>query len=122
MSRIAVAAESDTGNGPIYRLALPKGAALDPALAGLATALAPIGVFIAQDPPRHAGSDIEGLEKAGVPVFEIGADTSRSFDAHHSADDTLDKVNRAALEQSVAAWAVVLNFLADSGVDLYRAP
>ncbi len=116
--QLVLAAESDSGAGPLYRLALPKGVAADPALFGLATALAPLRIFITDDVAEHGGSDMEGLMDAGVPIVEFDADASRYFDIHHSADDTFDKVERADLEQSVAGWAVLLSFLANSALDL----
>ncbi|MDP2343517.1 MAG: M28 family peptidase [Deltaproteobacteria bacterium] len=118
LPRLALAAESDSGAGPLYRLALPDGVAGDPALFGLATALAPLGIFVARGPAEHGGADIDGLQKAGVPIIDFGADATHYFDIHHSADDTFDKVRGIDVNQSVAGWAVLLYFLAESGVDL----
>ncbi len=41
-------------------------------------------------------------------------DVTRYFDIHHTADDTLDKIDPAQLRQAAAAWAVVLAIAADS--------
>lgn len=122
VATIALTAEADSGAGRIYRLALPKDVPTDPHLAGLATALAPLKVFLAREPAEHAGSDVEGLQEAGVPIAEFDADASRYFDVHHSADDTLDKVDRDDLAQVTATWATVLAFLADADVDLRHPP
>ncbi len=119
---IAMASESDLGAGPVYRVALPENAAADPALTGLADVLAPLRVFVARDPARFGGSDVDGLQEAGVPIIEVDEDATRYFDIHHSADDTLDKVDRKDLEQSTAAWAALVYFVADSGVDLRHPP
>lgn len=118
LPRFVCAAESDSGQGPLYRLALPKGVAAQPALFGLATTLAPLRVFVSRDAAESGGSDVEELQEAGVPIVDFGADFTQYFDIHHSADDTFDRIIAAHLNQSVAAWAVVLLFLANSGVDL----
>jgi hypothetical protein len=36
------------------------------------------------------------------------------FDLHHTPDDTLDKIDPAALAQNVAAWAAVLGVVANA--------
>ena len=100
---------------------MPAGSPADPAFTGLATTFAPLAVFIANDPAKFAGSDVEGLEKLGVPVVDFGVDASRYFDVHHSADDTLDKIDRRDIDQQVAAWSSFLWFAADSGAD-FRHP
>ena len=55
--------------------------------------------------------------QAGVPAFALSQDGTRYFDIHHTPDDTLDKVDRAQLDQNVAAWAALAWLAADSGVD-----
>ena len=55
--------------------------------------------------------------EAGVPGFALYQDATRYFDIHHTADDTLDKVDRAQLDQNVAAWAALVWLAADSEVD-----
>ena len=90
------------------------------ALKPLATVLAPLRVFVSPEPPKAAGSDVEGLQKTGVPVFSLDQDASRYFDIHHSADDTMAVVDREQLNQNVAAWAALLYLIADSDVN-FRA-
>jgi Zn-dependent M28 family amino/carboxypeptidase len=63
------------------------------------------------------GADVGPSAKAGVPAFLLGQDGTRYFDIHHTADDTLDKVDRAQLDQNVAAWAALVWLAADSAVD-----
>ncbi|HEY0282953.1 MAG TPA: M20/M25/M40 family metallo-hydrolase, partial [Rhizomicrobium sp.] len=120
LAKIVVASESDLGSDRVYRLKLPQGALARPQLKPLAGILAPLKVAVSPEPVQHAGSDVEGLQKAGVPVFSLDQDASRYFDFHHSADDTLAIVDRAQLNQNVAAWAVLLYLIADSDVD-FRA-
>jgi hypothetical protein len=113
-AQLVVAAECDSGAGQAYRLSLPKLAAEDPLRRQLAVALAPLRVFVDARLAAHGGSDVEGLQAAGVPVFELTQDSSGYFDIHHSADDTLDKVSRTDLDQNVAVWAVTLELLGES--------
>lgn len=46
---------------------------------------------------QYAGTDIEPMEKLGVPLAELSPDSQRYFDIHHSEEDTFDKVNRREL-------------------------
>ena len=118
-ARLVALSESDSGPGPIWNLQLPRGAAAATALKPLASLLAPLKVILADQPAQFAGADFGELQlEAGVPVFSFTPDTSLYFDVHHSADDTLDKVGRPDLNQSVAAWAALIYLLADSDVDL----
>jgi hypothetical protein len=48
-----------------------------------------------------------------VPVFQLKQDGTDYFDYHHTADDTLDKIDPEALKQNIAAWAVVAFLAAD---------
>ena len=69
---------------------------------------------ITQAMRRTQGPDGYG---AGVPVVDFDQDASRYFDLHHSADDTLDKVDPKKLAQNVAVWAAFLRVTANSDVD-----
>ena len=118
--KIVLAAESDFGAGHAYRLALPRADPADPRIAELAAALAPLKVFVSADPARSGGSDVEPLRVAGVPVASFNQDQSGYFDRHHSADDTLARIDRADLDQTVAAWAVLIYSVAENDID-FRA-
>ena len=43
---------------------------------------------------QYAGTDIEPMEKLGVPLAELVPDSQRYFDIHHTEEDTFEKVNR----------------------------
>ena len=64
--------------------------------------------------------DVEDLIDAGAPFVEFEQDASRYFDLHHSADDTLDKVDPAELAQNVAVWTSFLYTVADSDIDFRK--
>ncbi len=63
---------------------------------------------------EHAGSDIEPLEKAGVPAFAPIQDSRFYFNYHHTAADTLDKVDPKELAENSAVVAVTAYALANS--------
>jgi len=112
-----LAGESDSGADRVYRLGLPQ-AALQGEFARTALrVLGPIGVLAAPRAPEEAGTDIGPSVEAGVPAFVLYQDASGYFDIHHTADDTLDKIDQEQLDQNVAAWAALVWLAADSDVD-----
>ncbi len=122
LASIVAAGEADFGADRVYAARLPPGAMDQDELKPLAQVLAPLRVMISREPIRDGGSDIEGLQGAGVPVFVLDQDGSRYFDIHHSADDTLSVVDPEQLRQCVSAWAATLYLLANSDVDFRAKP
>ena len=120
LSEIAIAGESDLGADNVYSLQLPPGAWAVPDIKPLESILAPLKIMALPTPTEDAGSDVEDIQGAGVPVFGLAQDANRYFDYHHTADDTLAIVDPEQLKQNVAAWAATLDILADSKVD-FRA-
>jgi len=117
---IAIAGESDVGDGNVYGLQLPAGAWQAPDIAPLQAVLAPLKIIARPTPPEDFGADLENLHDAGVPVFALNQDASRYFDYHHSQDDTLAIVDPVQLRQNVAAWAATLSILADTSFDFRK--
>ncbi|HWF00979.1 MAG TPA: M28 family peptidase [Caulobacteraceae bacterium] len=118
---IVLAAESDEGADATWDVQLPAGAAAKPAFASVRALLAPLKVDLDPQPSRFSGEDVGPLNLAGVPAVSVRPDASRYFQWHHSADDTLDKVDRVQLDQSVAVWTLVLWLAAQSGEE-FRPP
>jgi hypothetical protein len=118
--KMVLAAESDEGSDAVWTMSLPPGAGDQPGLKDLAAVLAPLKVEIASEPAKFSGTDTAELVLAGVPPVAFRNDASRYFDWHHSADDTFDKVDKAQLNQNIAAWAAFLYLAADGDVD-FRA-
>lgn len=118
---IVLAGESDLGGDEIWQARLPKGSLAHPAMKAFVAALPPLKVIVSPDAAANGGSDTEGLQALGVPVVEFDQDASRYFDLHHSADDTLDKVDPKKLAQNVATWASFLRVVADSDIDFRAA-
>lgn len=119
LPNIVAVGESDEGSDDIWRLDLPKGTRDLPQMQTLAATLAPLKIFVSNEPARFGGSDIEGLAEAGAPQVSFHQDATRYFDWHHTAEDTLDKIDPVQMNQNVAAWAAFLYVLANSDVDLH---
>ncbi len=83
-------------------------------------ALAPIGATILEAREGEVGADIAALQAAGVPGFAPWVDARHYFDYHHTAADTLDKVDPVNLQSQVATMAVLAYYLADRPACLPR--
>jgi carboxypeptidase Q len=113
-----LAGESDLGTDRVYALTVPPAVAKSEFADRVHRVLTPLGVLSArQTGPGDYGADVEPSIKAGVPGVALAQDATRYFDLHHTSDDTLDKVDRAQLDQNVAAWAALAWLAADSDVD-----
>jgi carboxypeptidase Q len=123
LPRHVFASESDFGSGRVWRLGSRVAPDRLPLVEAIARLLAPLGVGRG-DNDAEGGADVEPLQPAGVPVLELGQDGTRYFDVHHTANDTLDKVDAKDLDQNVAAWTALAWALADAPGDLGpgRAP
>lgn len=119
--RHVAAAESDFGAGRVWRAQTRFGEE-DLGFARLMmSALAPLDIE-AGDNQARGGADVAPLGMLGVPLVSLNQDGTHYFDLHHTANDTLDKIDPEALAQNVAAWAVMAYLIADSDVDLRPAP
>jgi carboxypeptidase Q len=113
LARHVLAIESDNG------VFSPQGfhfAGSDSAL-GILTAvgslLRPIGadtVTLVTDGPE---ADVEPLAARGVPAMGLTVERTRYFWYHHSAGDTLDKLDPAELARCIASLAVMAYVVAD---------
>ena len=112
-----LAGESDLGTDRVYSFALPVAAAQSEFAKSVLHILTPIGVLASEHAPEDVGADVGPVVEAGVPAFQLSQDAMHYFDIHHTPDDTLDKVDRAQLDQNVAAWAALVWLAADSDVD-----
>jgi Zn-dependent M28 family amino/carboxypeptidase len=108
-----VAGESDFGADRVWRYGVQLPANAKPVDDRLASALAPLGID-RNAGPIHGGTDVQPIIATGVGIMALGQDGTRYFDLHHTADDTLDKIDPEQLAQNVAAWTTVLAVLADA--------
>ncbi|MFO7338220.1 MAG: M28 family peptidase [Lysobacteraceae bacterium] len=104
-ARHVLAAESDFGAGRVYAFNTGAPEHARKATEQIAQALAPLGIEYAPG-EGGPGPDIGPLAARGVTWAWLAQDGSDYFHLHHTADDTLDKVDPEALAQNVAAWAV----------------
>jgi hypothetical protein len=102
--KIVVAGEADFGARNVYSVQLPPGVADSDFGHTLQRIIAPLGANVDSRPVLGSGEDIRGLQKAGVPVVSLRQDGLDYFDIHHTADDTLDKIDPKQLDQAVAVW------------------
>jgi len=117
LHKIKLAGESDFGARSIWRFdsqVHPKNLDL---MASIAKVLKPLGINHG-DNKAGGGPDVSILPAKGVPVFSLRQDGTDYFDYHHTANDTLDKINPEELRQNVAAWAVVAFLAAQSDEQL----
>ena len=105
MDRHIIGAESDFGAGPIYQFSSrvkPSALAL---VDQMSQVLAPLGIARGNN-NAGGGPDLVPMRRAGMAVATLHQDGTDYFDYHHTANDTLDKVNPEHLAQNVAAYTV----------------
>jgi len=116
----SAAIESDEGAGRalgINASVTPESLAL---LQPVLSALAPIGATALEPHDGALGADIAPLQAAGTPGFSPLVDARHYFDYHHTAADTLDKVDPQNLRSQVATMAVLAYYLAQLPEPLAR--
>ena len=114
------AIESDAGAGRAFGVIAGVAKESLAALHPIVDALTPIGATALDARQGELGSDIAPLQYAGVPGFAPSVDTRHYFDYHHTAADTLDKVDPVNLQSQVATMAVLAYHLADGKTCLPR--
>ena len=107
MANHIAAIESDAGAGHPLGYSMKLSPAADATLQPLRDVLRPIGCTIFRSTSHSPGSDIDPLVEAGVPGIGIIQDGRKYFDYHHTAADTLDKVDPQDLRENAAAMAVM---------------
>ena len=116
ITRHQLAAESDFGAGRIYAFNTGAPEHARKATEQIAQALAPLGIEYAPG-KGSAGPDISPFAAKGMAWAWLAQDGSDYFDLHHNADDTLDKIDPAALAQNVAAYTVFAYLAAEAEGD-----
>lgn len=119
LQQIYLAAESDFGAGPVYQLHTRFQDPESPLKSELLSALAPLKIEPGHN-HTNGGPDVSVLVNKGVPALMLQQDGNDYFDYHHTANDTLDKVNPKHLQQNIAAWAAMIWVVANSEVPLTK--
>ncbi len=112
LTHVAIA-ESDFGAGLIYRFDSNVATDALPTVNAIGSVLYPLDIERGGNDAR-VGSDIGPIQKLGVPAFSLGQDGIDYFDYHHTANDTLDKIDAKKLDQNVAAYAAFAYLAAEA--------
>jgi Zn-dependent M28 family amino/carboxypeptidase len=122
IGKAVLGSESDLGADRIWKItATVKPEARD-AIARIAEVLAPLGVEYDANEPGHGGSDLSAVHAVGMAAISLHQDATRYFDWHHTANDTLDKIDPEQLRQNVAVYAVSAWLAAQADGDFGSAP
>ncbi len=106
--QIVLAGESDFGADRIWQVGSKVAEAGLPLFGEIGAVLAPLGIQPDAGNKAGGGADVGPLAALGTGVLSLNQDGTRYFDVHHTPDDTLDKVDRAQLDQNVAAWTAAI--------------
>jgi Iap family predicted aminopeptidase len=117
----ALGLELDSGTERVYGMTYLAGANAPSIIEEIARPLLVLGIPKPVE-AQHHGADLIPLRQAGVPMAHLQQDGTHYFDFHHTADDTFDKIQPAALAQVVAATAVVAYGAAEAGSRLEPIP
>lgn len=120
MNSHVIGAEWDFGIGRIYKMTPGVGAQSLNAIRELAQYLAPLGVALSPENNAKGQSDMSALSDAGMPSIDFAPDGSNYFDYHHTENDTLDKVDPAALKVNTAIYTMYAYFAAQVMVDFRK--
>jgi hypothetical protein len=120
VARHQMVAESDFGAGRIYGFNTGAAPHAQGAVARIVEALKPLGIEpMAKGGP---GPDVGAIAGEGAAWAWLGQDGTDYFDYHHTPDDTLDKIDPAALAQNTAAYAVFAYLAASAEGGFGSAP
>lgn len=122
LQKHVVGMEADFGDGKVWRIStlFPEDR-LEIATA-IHALLEPLGIEMGDNETGN-GADISPFKKLGMPVISLGQDGTDYFDYHHTANDTLDKVDPDNLRQVVAAFVTTTWLAASGDVDFgFREP
>ncbi|WP_141453934.1 M20/M25/M40 family metallo-hydrolase [Pseudoxanthomonas sp. z9] len=108
-----IGAESDFGAGRIYAFNTSAPDYARDATRQIAEALAPLGIEYQAD-KGGPGPDISPFAAQGLAWGWLAQDGTDYFNLHHTADDTLDKIDPKALAQNVAAYTVFAYLAAEA--------
>jgi carboxypeptidase Q len=121
LPRHILAGESDFGSGRVWKVDSRVAPETLPLFDEIARLLAPLGVERG-DNEAGGGADLGPMAPARVPFLGLNQDGTEYFDWHHTANDTLDKIDPKDLDQNVAAWVTVAYAAAEMPGNFGQAP
>jgi len=104
LDRHAIAVESDFGAEPVWALYSNVPEPLLPVIDRIGEVIGPRFGIVRRHNQASGGEDLTYIREQGVPVVSLVQDGIPYFDLHHTANDTLDKIDPDALRQNVAAF------------------
>jgi Zn-dependent M28 family amino/carboxypeptidase len=122
VAKHVLGSESDFGAGPVWRLRASVKPEARAAIAQIAAVLKPIGVEYDEKNGGSGGSDLSELHAKGMAALSLGQDGTHYFDIHHTANDTLDKIEPKEIAQNAAVYAVYAYLAAQAEGDFGSKP
>jgi Zn-dependent M28 family amino/carboxypeptidase len=122
VANAVLGSESDLGADRIWKITASVKPEAREAVAQIAAALQPLGVEYAANEAGHGGSDLSAVHAVGMAALSLHQDATRYFDWHHTANDTLDKIDPVQLRQNVAVYAVAAYLAAQANGDFGSVP
>jgi len=113
-------AEWDSGTGRIVDFEPGVGPTSLAVAREIAAVLAPYGVATLMTNTAKGDSDMSALGNAGMPAVNFGMEKTNYFDFHHTANDTLDKVDIPAITNNAAVFAMFAYLAASVDVDFRK--
>lgn len=122
VAKFQLGTESDFGAGRIWRMTASVKPEARGAIEQIAKVLEPIGVAYDPNRPGGGGSDLSQMHAKGMAALSLTQDGTDYFDYHHTANDTLDKIDPRALAQNVAVYAAFAYMAAQAEGTFGSAP
>ena len=120
-SNHVLATESDFGADRIWQLVSNVNPRANAAVDAIGRLLSQLNIVRGGRAVAGGGPDIIPLALLGIPTVRLNQNGRDYFDLHHTADDTLDKIDPQKLAQNVAAYAALAWLAAELDVE-FRKP
>ncbi len=122
IAKAVLGSESDAGADRIYKMTASVKPEARDAIARIAAVLKPLGIDYDANQPGQGGSDLSAVHAVGMAGLSLHQDATRYFAWHHTANDTLDKIDPEQLRQNVAAYVAVAYLAAQADGDFGSKP
>ncbi|MHA6205164.1 M20/M25/M40 family metallo-hydrolase [Dyella soli] len=122
VGKFQLGTESDFGARKVWRMSASVKPEARGAIDQIAQVLAPVGVAYDAKMPGGGGSDLSQMHGKGMAALSLTQDGTDYFDYHHTANDTLDKIDPKELAQNVAVYAAFSYMAAQANGDFGSAP
>ena len=114
--------ESDAGADRVWKITASVKPEARDAIGQMAALMQPLGVEYDASAPGYGGSDLSAVHAVGMAGLSLHQDGTRYFDWHHTANDTLDKIDPEQLRQNVAVYTVAAYLAAQANGDFGSQP